>query len=105
MDLFIKPENHVNFKVKKIFGELGNLRIKDGSIAYMDLNGGGPIELHTHTHNHLFIVIKGQAKIISEKNEIIVKENESYLLNGNIPHSVWNNCLNRETIMIGITVE
>ena len=105
MDEFIKPANHINFRAKKLFGELGTLKIKDGSIAYIDLNGGGPTKLHTHTHNHLFIVIKGQAKIILDEKEIIVNENESYLVDGNIPHSVWNNCPNGETVMIGITVE
>lgn len=105
MDDFIKPANHVNFKAKKLFGELGTLKIKDGSIAYIDLNGGGPTELHTHTHNHLFIVTKGEAKIKLDEKEIIVKENESFLVDGSIPHSVWNNCQTGETVMIGITVE
>lgn len=99
---FITPPNHVNFRAKKLFGELG--KIKDISIAYVDINGGGPTELHTHTHNHLFIVCKGEARIQLDKEIIIVKENESYLVEGKIPHSVWNN-IEDETIMIGISVE
>lgn len=62
MDKFITPPNHINFKAKKLFGNMG--QIIDGAIAYVDLNGGGPTELHTHEHNHLFIVTKGEAKII-----------------------------------------
>lgn len=54
MDNFITPLNHIKFKAKKLFRELGN--IIDGSIAYIDLKGGGPAEQHTHEHNHLFIV-------------------------------------------------
>ena len=43
---FITPPNHVNFLAKKLFGEIGE--IIDGSIAYLQPNGGGPDELHTH---------------------------------------------------------
>lgn len=102
MSDFITPPNHINFKAKKLFGEMG--RIINGSIAYVDLNGGGPEKLHTHNHNHLFIVIKGEAKILLEDKEVAVKENESFLVKGSIPHSVWNNA-DTETIMIGISVE
>ena len=46
MQDFMTPPKYVNFRAKKLFGEMG--RIIDGSIAYIDLNGGGPTELHTH---------------------------------------------------------
>ena len=49
MDHFITPPNHIKFKAKKLFGAMGT--IIDGSIAYVDLNGGGPTEQHTHEHN------------------------------------------------------
>ena len=42
---FITPPNHTNFLAKKLFGSVGE--IIDGSIAYIDLQGGGPIEKHT----------------------------------------------------------
>ena len=58
MSDFMTPPQHVNFRAKKLFGEMGS--IVDGSIAYIDLNGGGPTELHTHEHNHLFIVTEGK---------------------------------------------
>ena len=48
MNEFITPPNHVNFKAKRLFGEMG--QIIDGSAAYVDLNGGGPIQRHTHEH-------------------------------------------------------
>lgn len=99
---FITPPNHVNFLAKKLFGETGE--IIDGSIAYLQPNGGGPAELHTHEHNHLFIVTKGEAKILLGDKEIIVKKDESFLLKGSIPHSVWNNT-DDETVMIGISVK
>lgn len=102
MNGFITPPNHVNFKAKKLFGGMGT--IIDGSIAYVDLNGGGPTEQHTHEHNHLFIVTKGEAKIKLADNEVIVKKDESFLVEGKIPHSVWNN-IQGETIMIGISVK
>ncbi|MDE5862206.1 MAG: cupin domain-containing protein [Ruminococcus sp.] len=78
--------------------------IIEGSIAYVDLNGGGPVEQHTHEHNHLFIVVKGEAKIKLADNEVIVKKDESFLVEGKFPHSVWNN-IQGETVMIGISVK
>lgn len=102
MEDFITPPEHINFKAKKLFGETGT--IIDGSIAYIDLNGGGPVEQHTHEHNHLFIVVKGEAKIKLADNEVIVKKDESFLVKGKIPHSVWNN-IQGETVMIGISVK
>jgi mannose-6-phosphate isomerase-like protein (cupin superfamily) len=99
---FMTPPKHVNFKAKKLFGEMG--KIKDGAIAYMQLQGGGPTEQHTHEHNHLFIVVKGEAKVLLDKEEVIIKENEAFLVEGRIPHSVWNN-VESETVMIGISVE
>ena len=102
MDGFITPPEHINFLAKKLFGEVGE--IIDGAIAYLEADGGGPTELHTHEHNHLFIVVKGEAKIILDKDEKIVKENESFLVDGRIPHSVWNNVAGT-TVMIGISVK
>ena len=101
-DGFVVPPNHVNFQAKKLFGSMG--RIIDGSIAYITLKGGGPLEQHTHEHNHLFIVVKGEAVVFSEDRKIIIHETEAYLVNGNIPHSVWSN-LDEETVMIGISVQ
>lgn len=102
MNGFVTPPDHVDFKAKKLFGNAGN--IIDGSIAYIDLNGGGPAEQHTHEHNHLFIVTKGEAKIRLADDEVILKKDESFLVEGKIPHSVWNN-IQGETVMIGISVK
>ena len=96
------PPNHVNFKAKKLFAEMGE--IIDGSIAYMDLSGGGPTEPHTHEHNHLFIVVKGEAKLLLDNEVVILRKDQSYLVEGKIPHSVWNN-IPEETVMIGISVK
>lgn len=99
---FMTPPKHDNFEAKKLFGSVGE--IIDGAIAYMHLNGGGPVEPHTHEHNHLFIVVKGEARIKICDREVIVKENESYLVEGKLPHSVWNNTSD-DTIMVGISVK
>lgn len=95
------PPNHVNFKAKKLFGEMG--QIMDGSLAYMDLNGGGPTQNHTHEHDHLFIVTEGEARICLGDREEILKKEETFLVDGRIPHSVWNN-IEGQTVMIGISV-
>ena len=100
-DGFMTPSNHVNFKAKKLFGAVGE--IIDGSIAYITLKGGGPTEKHTHEHNHLFIVVKGEAKVVYENEGVIIHQNEAYLVKGVLPHSVWSN-IDDETVMIGISV-
>ena len=99
---FITPPNHVNFNAKKLFGNIGE--VSEGSIAYMEMGGGGPTTKHTHEHNHLFIVVQGEAQIILNNETIIVKANESYLVKGSTPHSVWNN-IDDTTVMIGLTVK
>lgn len=98
---FVIPPNHVNFYAKKLFEQCGY--IMDGSIAYIACNGGGPTEKHVHEHAFLFIVVQGEAKILLGNKTVIVKQNESFLVKGTIPHSVWNNT-NAETVMIGISV-
>lgn len=99
---FMTPPNHTDFTAKKLFGSVGE--IIDGSIAYIDLQGGGPIQKHTHKHNHLFIVTSGEAKVLLGDEEVIIKKDEAFLVNGKIPHSVWNN-IDGETVMIGISVK
>ena len=66
-------------------------RIVDGSVAYIELYGGGPTELHTHEHNHLFIVTEGEARIQLDDETVIIHKDEAFLVEGRIPHSCWNN--------------
>ena len=63
-----------------------------------------PTTKHTHKHNHLFIVIKGEARVEFENETIVIHKDEAYLVKGSFPHSVWNNS-NGETVMIGISVK
>ncbi|SFQ62518.1 Cupin domain-containing protein [Streptococcus equinus] len=99
---FMTPPKHVNFEAKKLFDNVGE--IIDGSIAYITLKGGGPTEQHTHDHNHLFIVTEGEAKVLLDKEEVIIHQDEAFLVEGKIPHSVWSN-QDEETVMIGISVK
>lgn len=94
------PPDHVNFAAQKLYGEG---KMSDVSIAFIDENGGGPASNHTHNHDHLFIVTEGEAKIDLDGKEIILKKNESFLVKGQIPHSVWNN-QSTKTTMIGINI-
>ncbi|MDE5655094.1 MAG: cupin domain-containing protein [Clostridia bacterium] len=98
---FMTPPNHIGFKAVKLFGESG--KIIDGAVAYLEPNGGGPVEKHTHFHNHLFSVLEGEAKIVVGEQFVILKQGESFLVDGTIPHSVWNNC-EKQTVMLGISV-
>lgn len=100
-DGFMTPPNHVHFEAKKLFGSVG--QIIDGSIAYINLKGGGPTEMHTHEHDHLFIVVQGEAKVLLGAETVIIHKDEAYLVKGAIPHSVWSN-QDDETVMVGISV-
>lgn len=98
---FVTPPNHIHFLAKKLFSECGH--IIDGSIAYLEPDGGGPVDLHTHEHSHLFVVVEGQIRIYLGDSVKIVNSNESFLVDGSIPHSVWNNIQTR-SVVIGISV-
>lgn len=95
------PPGHINFLAEKI---CGRAEISDVSIAFLEKDGGGPIKKHTHSHDHLFIVTKGEAKIILDNEAVILHENESFLVKGSIPHSVWNN-REEAAVMVGINIE
>lgn len=99
---FITPPDHVNFLAKKLFEGVGE--IENGSIAYLQPGGGGPVAPHVHGHDHLFIVTKGEAKVLLDDDIKIIHENEAIVVNGFVPHSVWNN-IDGETVMIGITLK
>lgn len=102
MSEFITPPKHVNFLAKRLFADVGE--IIDGSIAYLQPSGGGPIEPHTHEHNHLFIVTQGEARIVLADQTVIVRKDESLLVQGNIPHCVWNNT-DGLTVILGISIK
>lgn len=99
---FVTPPGHVNFLAKKLFGESGE--IQDGAIAYLEPGGGGPVVPHTHLHDHLFVVISGEVKIMLDNREVIVHENESFLVKGEVSHAVWNNT-DQTAVMLGITIK
>lgn len=99
---FSAVADHVNFSAKKLFS--GGRRIKDGAIAVMKEGGGGPVSAHVHEHDHLFVVTAGEARIEIEGETFIVRENESFLVQGSKLHSVWNN-KEAKTVMFGISLE
>lgn len=100
---FTTPPEHIGFLAKKLFGYEGE--IIDGSIAYMEKNGGGPEKPHTHPdHDHLFIVVSGMAKIICGNEEHILSANEVFRVKGEMPHQVWNYA-DGQTIMLGLTIK
>lgn len=100
-DEFSTPTEHIKFFAKKLFGECG--QILDGAIAYIEPSGGGPIEQHTHEKNHLFIVISGEIKVLYGNDIKIFRSNESFLVEGKVPHSIWNNT-EETAIMLGISI-
>lgn len=100
MDTFFTPPDHIQFLAKKLYGK-GT--ITDVSIAHLEPNGGGPTKNHIHPHHHLFIVTEGEAEIILDEERILLQKNESYLVQGGIPHSVWNHA-DKTTTIIGISI-
>ncbi|MDE5563577.1 MAG: cupin domain-containing protein [Oscillospiraceae bacterium] len=97
---FMIPPAHVRFLAKRLYGS-GTM--KDVSLAHIEPGGGGPLKLHTHAHDHLFIVTEGEVCILLGDKKVILKKNESFLVTGTVPHAVWNH--SREMVtMIGITV-
>lgn len=98
---FRTPPDHVHFRAKKLFGALGE--IADGAIAYLEPGGGGPVQPHTHPHDHLFIVVEGEAKVLLGEEEKVIRPNEAFVVKGGIPHAVWNAAAGI-TVMIGITL-
>ncbi|MDR2690783.1 MAG: cupin domain-containing protein [Dysgonamonadaceae bacterium] len=99
---FVPAPGHMNFFTKKLFAHAGE--IIDGSIVYVEKDGGGPSEFHTHEHNHLFIVVKGEVKICLNNEKVIVHENESYPVKGSVPHSLWNN-RSETAIVVALSVK
>ncbi len=99
---FIIPEGHKGFLAKKLFSEMG--KIQWGAIAYIEKGGGGPENNHTHSDNHIFIVVDGEVKVISGDKEMVVGKNESILIDGMIPHSIWNNS-DKTAVVIKISTE
>ncbi len=100
--LFITPQGHQGFLAKNLFNEMG--KIQRGALAYIEKNGGGPEGNHTHSDNHIFIVVDGEVKIILGEKSYIVKKDEMFIVDGMIPHSIWNNGENIAKV-IKISVE
>ena len=101
-DGFITPSEHVNFLAKNLFGACG--QIANGPIAYPAPDGGGPAPPHTHATDHLFIVTQGAAKLLLDGQERTIRQNDAFVVNGGIPHSVRNNA-QTETGRIGMTLK
>ncbi len=99
---FITPEGHKAFLAKKLFDEMG--KIHWGAIAYIEKNGGGPENNHTHSDNHIFIVVDGEVRIVSGNEEMIVGKNQSVFVDGMLPHSIWNNS-DKTAVVIKISTE
>ncbi len=66
-------------------------KIHWGAIAYIEKNGGGPENNHTHSDSHIFIVVDGEVRIVMGDKEMIAGKNQSVFVDGMMPHSIWNN--------------
>lgn len=91
-NIFITPEGHKGFYAKKLFNEMGE--IQWGAVAYIEKGGGGPEGNHTHSDNHIFIIVDGEVEIVLGNETHIVKKDEMFFVDGMIPHSIWNHGTN-----------
>ncbi len=99
---FITPDGHKGFMAKKLFDEMG--KIHWGAIAYIEKNGGGPENNHTHSDNHIFIVVEGEVRIVLGDEEIIAGKDQAVFVDGMTPHSIWNHS-DKTAVVIKISVE
>lgn len=102
MNGFDIPENYSGITAKKLFRNMGT--ITEGSSVRVAPCGGDPAEQHTHEHDHLYIVTKGEITIFLCEDSIVLKEEEFFLVKGFIPHSLWNHTYS-ETALIDISVK
>lgn len=89
MDAFSPIPNHAGFTARPLFAEAQGI-LKKGAFAKMEPGGGGPLSPHRHAHAHLFIVTRGTVTVLMEEEERTVREHESLLVPGGVPHAVWN---------------
>lgn len=85
---FMTPEGHTGFQAKKLFNEMG--KIQWGAVAYIEKDGGGPAGNHTHSDNHIFIVVEGEVVVMLENEPHTIKKDEMFFVDGMTPHSIWN---------------
>lgn len=88
MEEFTTPPGHKDFSAKKLFDACG--AVHWGALAYIAPNGGGPEGNHTHDDNHMFIVCDGEVQIEVNGTTHTVRKNESFFVDGRLPHSIWN---------------
>lgn len=86
---FITPEGHEKFMAKVLFNEMGNIHW--GAVAYIEENGGGPKGNHTHSDDHIFVVVEGEVRVMVGDEPHIIKKDEMFFVKGMTPHSIWNN--------------
>ena len=77
---FITPEGHKGFLAKKLFSEMG--KIQWGAIAYIEETGGGPENNHTHSDDHIFVIVDGEVRIVTGDREIIAGKDQAVFVKG-----------------------
>ena len=88
MKEFITPPDHIHFLAKKLFADCGE--IIGHLLLYLEK---AVVDLLLYILTSIIICSLWSAgKRVELDGEIrIVDANESFLVNGHIPHSVWNN--------------
>lgn len=65
---------------------------KYARVAISILKPGGGADMHTHPHSeHYYLMLEGELKVTTDKEEVIVRPGECVLIEEGEPHQVSNN--------------
>jgi mannose-6-phosphate isomerase-like protein (cupin superfamily) len=88
-DLNFIPPGHLKFAAKWLAQkETGApVNVFWGDVGH---EGGGPEPRHTHPHDHIFIIVEGEAKVVIGDEEHLLGSQQAIHITGTIPHAIWN---------------
>ena len=79
---------HTATKAKTLLRDCGN--IINVAIVVMEPHGGGPNTPGLHRHDPMFIVVEGEIRAQIGGATKVVKKDETIMVDGRLPHSIWN---------------
>ena len=72
-------------------------------MTHLEPGGGGPISVHTHPHDHLFIVTEGTMEARLPESVRRFGPDEALLVRGAELHEIWN-AGSTPAVVVGITL-
>ncbi len=81
-------KTHTGVLAKILLKDCGN--INNVGIEIIKPHGGGPNHPDLHRHDHMFIVVEGEIRAEISGATKVIKKDESIIVDGRLPHSIWN---------------